>query len=295
MDMIPFSQFSYWFIWNDETETYKVHSIKDEFKYIGHILMSHDREAFSELHLMDECNDSQTDVIVDFNMFLKGRPESVVRRAADIKYPELSGSYMQQNMQTYEDYIAGTALIAQMVRIPNVDPDSAYPTRCIEWLERSDFFLAPASTRYHESFPGGLCVHTLRVLNNALELLKLDKFKKCDRHIVARIALVHDWCKVGKYESFQKNVKNEETGVWEKVPAYRYKEKSAVCLGHGAASMFMAQQFFKMKMDEALAIRWHMGEYNVASNEIEELQQANLMYPLVYLIQFADRLACTEY
>ena len=67
------------------------------------------------------------------------------------------------------------------------------------------------------------------------------------------------------------------------------------CLGHGVSSMFLASRFFKLSVEEAAAIRWHMGDYNVADNEMNDLHQANETYPMVQLLQFADRLSRVKY
>ena len=93
---------------------------------------------------------------------------------------------------------------------------------------------------------------------------------------------------------YMRNVKNDETGIWEKVPSYKRIDAS-IPLGHGAQSMFMASRLFKLTADESLAIRWHMGVWNVSSNEYNDLQQANENYPLVHLLQFADQLSIVNY
>ena len=91
-----------------------------------------------------------------------------------------------------------------------------------------------------------------------------------------------------------RNVKNEQTGKWEQVPSYRRKG-TGIPLGHGVASAYVANSFFKLSLEEWLAIRWHMGEYMCTNGESSELQDSIDNYPLVLLIQFADRLACVNY
>ena len=66
-------------------------------------------------------------------------------------------------------------------------------------------------------------------------------------------------------------------------------------MGHGTASMFMVMQCMKITPEEAAAIRWHMGKWNVSENEVNEFQQSNEQFPLVHLIQFADQLSITKY
>lgn len=161
----------------------------------------------------------------------------------------------------------------------------------IDWLCSAGFFHAPASSIYHHSFPGGLLEHTLDVVFQIHELGKVKTFRdSVSPESAVKVALVHDWCKIGLYEQYMRNVKNEDTGVWEKVPSYRIGH-SDLPFGHGVESLMKAQSVFKLSTDEALAIRWHMGEYNVAQNEMNDLHQANEKYPLVQMLQFADRLA----
>lgn len=167
------------------------------------------------------------------------------------------------------------------------------------WLENTDFFNAPASSKYHDSEKSGLLQHTLNVVNKLGELYTVSSFELYSNSYTFAsallVSLVHDWCKIGYYESYIRNVKNDQTGQWEQVEAYRIKETTNTCLGHGVSSMFLANKFFNLTTAEAEAIRWHMGEYNIAPNEMNELHQANAQNPLCYLIQFADRLACTNY
>ena len=162
------------------------------------------------------------------------------------------------------------------------------------WLRNTDFYTAPASTRYHESFKHGLLYHTISVYNNMLDLIQLPKFRSVELDSAALCCICHDWCKIGFYETYMRNVKNEDTGQWERVEAYRTKD-AAHPFGHGVASMYIASKFFKLTEGEALAIRWHMSMFNVAPNEINEYQVACEMNPIVHLIQFADQLSITNY
>ena len=176
------------------------------------------------------------------------------------------------------------------------DGNTTRPLAMLKWLHSTDFYTAPASSRYHESFQHGLLIHSLRVFNALVDIMwGVPSFaSKVVPSEAVLCALVHDWCKIGYYESYEKNVKNEATGQWEKQTAYRINQRN-IALGHGVTSMFLISRFLVLSPDCALAIRWHMGEYNVADNEVNELQKANSEVPLVYLLQFADRLACTDY
>lgn len=166
----------------------------------------------------------------------------------------------------------------------------------LKWIHNTDFYSTPASTRFHGAYREGLLEHTLIVAQKAIELSNIPTFKfKVNIEDAVLIALVHDWCKIGLYESYLKNIKNPDTGIWEQKEAYKVADNPMSCYGHGVSSLILAQKFFKLSTEEALAIRWHMGEYNVADNEMNDLHQANETYPLVQLIQFADRLSIVKY
>lgn len=197
---------------------------------------------------------------------------------------EIEGKSIDELMTEYEKRIIGVHMLSR---------PEGYQAM-IDWLRNTDFYRAPASSKYHESFVGGLLTHTIKVYNCTLDLLKSPTFADVNTKSAALASLCHDWCKIGLYESYQKNVKNEKTGEWEKVTAFRRNMKG-IPMGHGATSMFIASHFFSLSNEEALAIRWHMGEYNVAPNEMDELHLANSKYPLCYLIQFADRAACCDW
>ena len=165
----------------------------------------------------------------------------------------------------------------------------------IGWLNETDFYNAPASTQFHEAYPHGLLSHSLRVYNEMCDLIKIPKFSSVDVQSAALVCLVHDWCKIGYYVPYLRNVKNEQTGKWEQVQAYRTNDDIQYPFGHGETSMYLAMHQFKLTKDEALAIRWHMGRWRVDSNELKELCVANEQYPLVHLLQFSDQLACVKY
>lgn len=201
------------------------------------------------------------------------------------KLVKTEGQNLMELMDSYEELLIGAFRLNRSGK--------GY-TSMIDWLRTTDFYTCPASTIYHEAYPGGLLIHTLRVYNLAMSLSNSPMFASCNKADIAIAALTHDWCKIGLYESYEKNVKNEQTGQWEKKPAYRRNQKG-VPLGHGATSMFLATRFFNLNAETACAIRWHMARFNVCEPEINEFQLANETYPLVHLMQFADQLSITTY
>jgi hypothetical protein len=166
--------------------------------------------------------------------------------------------------------------------------------RLMQWLTNTDFLVAPASSYFHDSYPTGLVEHSLRVAHQIRNLAQIPSFSDIKIEAAVLVALVHDWAKINIYESYMRNVKNEQTGVWEPTPAYR-KIDSQIPFAHGMASLWTAQRFLRLNLEEGLAIAHHMGRWDAAPSTENELQAANKRYPLVHAIQFADQLAITEY
>lgn len=148
----------------------------------------------------------------------------------------------------------------------------------IEFLKnKTDFFEAPASTRFHGSFKGGLLEHSMKVY----EILKQ---KAGDSESVRIIALLHDICKTNFYKVDYRNAKNEQ-GVWEKVPYYTIED--TIPYGHGEKSVMMISEFIKLTSEERYAIRWHMG-FTEPKELYTTIGQAYKKYPIALLTHEAD-------
>ncbi len=155
-------------------------------------------------------------------------------------------------------------------------------------INKSDFFTAPASTRFHNSFEGGLALHSLNVYHCLKDYLSRERVRndyglKYSEETVAIAALLHDICKTNVYVRDFRNVKNEQ-GQWEKVPTYRYEDK--LPYGHGEKSVYMISGFMKLTRDEAMAIRWHMGFSGTEDNNT--VSSAMEKYPLILAVSTAD-------
>lgn len=162
----------------------------------------------------------------------------------------------------------------------------------VEWLEKSDFFTAPASMRRHNVFEGGLCQHSIHVYKRFLQLVQNEYGKDWEKHIsresVAIIALFHDLCKVDFYKIEMRNVKRD--GVWVQEPYYKMDE--ALPYGHGEKSVYILSAFMKLTREEALAINWHMGEFDprVKAGSFSAAA-AYQKYPSCFLAHCADLMA----
>ena len=153
----------------------------------------------------------------------------------------------------------------------------------IKWLESTDFFTAPASTKFHSAYKEGLLVHSL----NVYDILKARNDRDGNtesEESVALVALLHDVCKAGFYKESTRNVKNEQTGQWEKVPYYQVEDRFPY--GHGEKSVFLIERFMRLKSAEAIAIRWHMGGFDDPNGHY--LSQAFDKYPLAVKLHLAD-------
>ncbi len=155
----------------------------------------------------------------------------------------------------------------------------------INFLEKSDFFTAPASTRFHGNHEGGLVEHSLKVY----EILKhkvqnnIKGITIGDESIII-IALLHDICKTNFYKIDYRNAKNS-LGVWEKVPYYTVED--TIPYGHGEKSVMMITEYIKLTPEEKYAIRWHMG-YTEPKELYNAIGATYTKYPIALLTFEAD-------
>lgn len=175
--------------------------------------------------------------------------------------------------------------------------------RLMEYIRKSDFYTAPASTKYHLSCSGGLLQHSLNVLDALRGLLPPSEsdplsrvFKIGSRKIIEYpddsvivVSLLHDICKTYFYKVGSRNVKNETTGKWEKVPTYLVDDKMP--LGHGPKSAMIVKQYIPLSTPELYAIWHHMGPGGLSGPDYLTFEQAAGKYPLVWLLHSADMMS----
>lgn len=156
--------------------------------------------------------------------------------------------------------------------------------KLLEWLCKTDFFVAPASTRFHGSEEGGLLKHSL----NVYEMLSSSEFlQDINPESIAITSLLHDLCKVNFYKTEMRNYKNEETGKWEKVPYYTIDDQMPY--GHGEKSVYIVSGFIKLTREESMAINWHMGGFDDrVKGGSYALGGAFEKYPLALELHIAD-------
>ena len=152
----------------------------------------------------------------------------------------------------------------------------------------SDFFTAPASARYHSSYEGGLCEHSLNVFDCLVGYLESphvrDDLKlSYSMESIAIVSLLHDLCKINVYKKGFRNVK-DESGAWKRVDTFEYDDPMPY--GHGEKSVYMISPFMKLTREEAFAIRYHMG-YS-STEDPRNVSAAFEMFPLAFALSVAD-------
>ncbi len=161
--------------------------------------------------------------------------------------------------------------------------------KLLDWLIKTDFFTAPASTKFHSAYEGGLCEHSINAYERYLKLVKNEYGENWNEIIseesIAIIGLLHDICKVNCYKTELRNVKVD--GNWVQKPYYTYEDN--LPYGHGEKSVYIITGFMKLTRDEAMAINWHMGGFDArVRNGASLLSDAFYLHPLSLLFHIAD-------
>ncbi len=170
----------------------------------------------------------------------------------------------------------------------NIQRDGA--DKLLEYLmsTQSDFFVAPASTRFHGSYEGGLLEHSINVYHCLKDYLSRPRVKEMYNlnytdESIAIVALLHDLCKVNCYVKGTRNVK-DSSGVWQQVPTFEYSDDMPY--GHGEKSVYIISGFMRLSREEAFAIRYHMGFSGTEPQN--NVGSAFEKYPLAFALSTAD-------
>lgn len=160
--------------------------------------------------------------------------------------------------------------------------------RLMDFVRKSDFYTAPASTKYHGAYEGGLLEHSLNVYENLYQKkeqggLWKEQLKNIPDESIIIAALLHDICKTYYYTIEMRNKKID--GRWEQVPFYTVDDK--IPYGHGEKSAMMIEEYIKLTPQERYAIRWHMGPYS-GTQDWNTYAEAMKKYPLCLAIFEAD-------
>lgn len=160
----------------------------------------------------------------------------------------------------------------------------------LEYLlsKSSDFFTAPASTRFHGSYEGGLVEHSLNVYESLVDYLNRDRVKTLykqsyNMESIAIVSLLHDICKINCYKPGTRNTK-DSNGNWQQVSTYEFEDN--LPYGHGEKSVYIITGFMKLTRDEAFAIRYHMGFSGVEDKR--SIGDSFEIFPLSFALATAD-------
>lgn len=161
--------------------------------------------------------------------------------------------------------------------------------KLLDWLETTDFFECPASSRFHSAEAGGLCFHSLNVYKRLKKLMEDEQgTENINLESITIVALFHDVCKCCYYKTEYRNVK--ENGEWVQKPFYAVDDQ--LPYGHGEKSVYMVNGYMRLTREEALAINWHMGGFDTRVKG-GDMSLANVYYkyPLAILVHIADVMA----
>lgn len=171
--------------------------------------------------------------------------------------------------------------------------------KLLAYIRKSDFYRAPASTRFHSCHDGGLLEHSLNLyeclLSKKQNPIWAEVLREVDDESLILVALLHDLCKSYLYVPEFKNkkvygdtgTKKDEGGRfdWQAVKGYSTDDK--IPYGHGEKSVMMIEEFIKLKPIERYAIRWHMG-FTEPKEYWNTLTTAIKKYPVILAVHQAD-------
>lgn len=157
-------------------------------------------------------------------------------------------------------------------------------TRLIHYLVDNGFFTAPASTKYHGAYPGGLYEHSRAVFFRLHELTIRNNLKWERPESPFIVGMFHDLCKCDQYVK----VKNLDLEAKDAFPTYEYNQHMLL-QGHGAKSVMILSQFMTLTEEEMLCIRYHMGAYE--REDLQEFDLAIKRWPNTLWSHMSDMLA----
>lgn len=178
----------------------------------------------------------------------------------------------------------------------------------ISKLEQSDFFVAPASTKYHNSFAGGLVDHSLNVYYNMMSmakskhLIKTEEDGCIDEKSIAVVALLHDFSKMNYYRKEFRNkkiyseqgLKQDNGGRFDWVAIEEYSvipaDERFVYASHEITSEYMIRQFVPLTYEESIAVLHHHGGTSEDSIK-DNISAIFSKYPLATLLHLADMMS----
>ena len=208
------------------------------------------------------------------------------------------------NINRYSDDVIQINKNEIISLIQSIHREGANLEGLIKKLESSDFFRAPASTKYHGDYVGGLAEHSLNVYYNLKHLVDMKGLNDIiteDNIIICGI--LHDMSKINTYELYNRNEKvYHENGTkfdnlgkfdWQSVLSFKVKDDNNRFIygNHEETSEFMISTFIPLEVCESVAILNHHGGMGYDSIPTNTLSSKYVRYPLAPLLHMADFLA----
>lgn len=199
---------------------------------------------------------------------------------------------MIKQVLTNDEIQANADNIEQLIK--KITRSGANIDELLSRLENSDFYTAPASTKYHGSYPGGLADHCLCVYHNLVSLVNSKHLTNISEESIIIVSLLHDLDKINKYEIYTRNVPpSKDCPNWTKEDSYKTKDNNNLFIygNHEQNSEFLIRQYIPLTVEESVAILHHMGgmSYDSAQDNIGLVYDK---YPLAVLLHLADMLSC---
>ena len=144
------------------------------------------------------------------------------------------------------------------------DHDITQNEALVDYLKTGGFFTAPASTKYHGVYEGGLYDHSRAVTKRLIDITDKMELKWQRPESPFIVGMFHDLCKCDQYKAvIQQGLVNEDAnGVKEFGIKTAYEYNNDLLLkGHGEKSVMILSQFMTLTEEEMLCIRYHMGAY----------------------------------
>lgn len=171
------------------------------------------------------------------------------------------------------------------------------PEEFSRWLKEEGFFDAPASTKYHGNYPGGLYEHSKTVYERLLWLTYNNSLHWQRPQSPFIIGMFHDLCKYDNYKKvfgteieLQPGIKFSDANIAH----YEYNTNTLL-KGHATKSIILLSQFMTLTEEEMLCIRFHMGPYGNETEQKEEWagfdKASRKTNGLVLWVHHADQLA----
>lgn len=146
------------------------------------------------------------------------------------------------------------------------------------------FFKAPASTKYHGSYEGGLFDHSLEVAKTLVDLTKKNNLEWQRNQSPYIVGMFHDLCKMDNYKEVFDKVDGDKI-----LSRYEYNTDT-ILKGHGDKSVMLLSEFYTLTEEEILCIRYHMGAFT-DKEEWRDYTRAVNKYATVLWTHQADMLA----